>query len=275
MKFAESGSKKPGQNPGPKKYLGQHFLTAPSYAKRIAQSIPAAQDENVLEIGPGYGALSIHLIQRFARLHLVEVDPDVIGRLREKLGNHTEYTIHQCDILDFDFSLSGFPVHVAGNLPYSIGAIILKKTLLYGNNILSCTFMVQKEVAERIVSGPHTKVNGFLSIFCQFFGTPRILFNVPPGAFFPPPSVHSSVFQLVVDPDLEMRLPRIHWEDFFAFVTKGFSQRRKQLANVLGGKEQRERYAAELDTMGINPCARPEDLGVGEWLALYRSTTGR
>ena len=258
---------------GPKKALGQHFLTAPSFARRIAEAIPAGPEDNLLEIGPGCGALSVFLKDRFPCFHLVELDRDVIERLRLKLGQGS-YTIHIHDILDFDFSIPGFPLHVVGNLPYSIGAMIIRKTLLYGNNILSCTFMVQREVAERIVSPPHVKTNGFLSIFCQFFGKPKIHFHVPPGAFFPPPSVDSSVFQIVIDPDLESKLPAGLREDFFAFVSRGFSMRRKQLPKILGesgsGGITKERYAAFLDKMGLPVTSRPEDLGIDEWLELYR-----
>jgi 16S rRNA (adenine1518-N6/adenine1519-N6)-dimethyltransferase len=129
----------------------------------------------------------------FPGFHCVELDTDVLEILKSKLKDD-RYTIHISDVLAFDFFKAGFPLHVTGNLPYSIGAMIIKKTLLYGNDILSCTFMVQLEVAERIVSGPNSKTNGFLSIFCSFFGKPKLLFHVPPGAFFPGPKVDSSVF---------------------------------------------------------------------------------
>ncbi|MDR2728729.1 MAG: hypothetical protein LBB56_06305, partial [Chitinispirillales bacterium] len=89
---------------GPKKHLGQHFLTAPAFAKRIAAAVPAREGENVLEIGPGRGALSVHLLERFPALHLVEVDRDAIGILKEKLGEGV-YSIHNGDVMEFDFSL--------------------------------------------------------------------------------------------------------------------------------------------------------------------------
>jgi 16S rRNA (adenine1518-N6/adenine1519-N6)-dimethyltransferase len=254
----------------PKKHLGQHFLTAPTYARKIAEAIPAKNGDPLLEIGPGQGALSIFLKERFPEFHLVEVDSAVIGILRLKLGDGT-YTVHHHDVLTFDFGLAGFPLHVVGNLPYSIGAYIIKKTLLYSNNIKSCTFMVQREVAERIVSGPHCKTCGFLSVFCSFFGTPRLMFNVPPGAFFPRPNVDSSVFQIIIDDDLERKLPQARWESFFALVSKGFQQRRKKVVNSLsaGGKEK-ERIAAILRSHGVNDHARSEDLDCNQWLELYK-----
>jgi len=255
----------------PKKYLGQHFLTAPAFALRIADAVPASADERTLEIGPGRGALSVHLIKRFPNLHLVEVDTDAVNILREKLGGG-EYHIHNDDVMTFDFSKAVFPLHVVGNLPYNIGAMIIKKTLMYAPQVLSCTFMVQKEVAARIVSGPNTKQNGFLSIFCQFFGETKLLFHVPPGAFFPRPNVDSSVFQIIVDRDVERKLPRGSWEKFFSFVDSGFSMRRKQLAKTLALKLGRDKefYGDTLSQMGTGAAARPEDLDVGCWLELYR-----
>ena len=143
--------------------------------------------------------------------------------------------------------------------------------------VASCTFMVQREVAARIVSGPRSKQNGFLSIFCQFFGEAKPLFHVPPGAFFPRPNVDSSVFQIIVDKDIEKKLRRELWEDFFAFVDGGFSMRRKQLAKVLSLRYGRGKdyYRGALSDMGICAEARPEDLGVGEWLDLYKLAGAR
>jgi len=253
----------------PKKELGQHFLTAPTIAKRIVDSISAAPEDHVLEIGPGKGALSVHLKKRFPHFHCVEVDRDVVAKLSEKLGPG-DWVLHECNALRFDFSKAGFPLHVIGNLPYSVGAMIIKKTLLYGTNILSCTFMVQREVARRIIASPHTKQNGFLSIFCQFFGQPRILFHVPPGAFFPKPKIDSSVFNLTVRKDLISRLPREAWENFFTFLDTGFKMRRKTLVNAMTREGDKDAFIGMLEDLRIDPKVRPEDLGVDQWLSVYK-----
>jgi 16S rRNA (adenine1518-N6/adenine1519-N6)-dimethyltransferase len=258
---------------GPKKHLGQHFLTAVSYAQRIADSIPALPGEHVLEIGPGRGALSVHLVKRFPDFHCVEIDPDVIPVFSEKLGPGS-WTLHRSDVLTFDFSKAGFPLHCAGNLPYSIGAMIIRKSLSYGSGIRSITFMVQREVARRIVAGPHCKQIGFLSIFCQFFGKPTILFHIPPGAFFPRPNVDSSVFQLMVDRNLEEKLPAPQWEPFFAFVDRGFRMRRKMLVNVLGRDGGKQHWGRLLVEINADPASRPEDLSAGQWLELYKKSCG-
>jgi len=255
---------------GPKKHLGQHFLTAPAIAKKIAAAVPALAGDGVLEIGPGRGALSVHLLERFPLIHLVEIDVNSIDVLKNKLGDG-DYRIHNEDALAFDFSTVGFPLHVVGNLPYNISALIIKRALLEAPRVASCTFMVQREVAARIVSGPRSRQNGFLSIFCQFFGEAKLLFHVPPGAFFPRPSVDSSVFQIIIDTGIEGKLRRGLWEDFFAFVDSGFSMRRKQLAKTLSLRHGRDKdyYRVALSDMGADAAARPEDLGVGEWLDLY------
>jgi 16S rRNA (adenine1518-N6/adenine1519-N6)-dimethyltransferase len=253
----------------PKKHLGQHFLTSPSYARRIAEAVPAQPGENVLEIGPGRGAVTVFLKERFPSFHCVEIDGDAVDVLKKKLGEGS-YIVHRADVLSFDYGLAGFPLHVVGNLPYSIAAMIIKKTLLYGAAVRSFTFMVQREVAERITAAPHRKANGFLSIFCQFFASPRVLFRVPPGAFFPKPKVDSSVVAMAVDVPPEERLPRDEWNPFFAFVSKAFSMRRKKLSNVIGeGARGRERCECFLRELGCAPLSRPEDLGIRDWVDLY------
>jgi 16S rRNA (adenine1518-N6/adenine1519-N6)-dimethyltransferase len=258
----------------PKKHLGQHFLTSPYYARKIAEAIPAMPGEHVLEIGPGKGAVTIFLKERFPEFQCIEVDRDAILLLKQKLGEG-RYTIHHADVLTFDFSRAGFPLHVVGNLPYSIGALIIKKTLLYGNAVRSFTFMVQREVAERIVSPPHRKSNGFLTIFCQFFAAPKILFHVPPGAFFPKPKVDSSVVRMVIDGSSKERLHPDKWSDFFSFVSKAFGMRRKKTSNALGRTPvERQQCEHILREMGVNPLSRPEDLGINEWLALYKAWRG-
>jgi 16S rRNA (adenine1518-N6/adenine1519-N6)-dimethyltransferase len=129
--------------------------------------------------------------------------------------------------------------------------------------------MVQREVAERIVSGPHSRQAGFLSIFCQFFGRPEILFHVPPGAFFPAPKVDSSVFCIPIDLKTREIGPEL-WRNFFAFVDKGFSQRRKMVVNALGAASGNKDIIAEsLRLAGIPETVRAEDISVEEWIRLF------
>lgn len=253
--------------------LGQHFLTAPSYAKRIAESIPAGTGERVLEIGAGTGALSIYIQSRFPDFHLVELDRNLITRLREKLGKGS-WTLHAADVLKLDFSEIGFPLHVAGNLPYGLTGAIVRKTLMYGSAIASCTFMVQREVAQRITGGFGTRGCGFLTVFCNYFGVPRMLFHVPPGAFFPPPKVRSSVFRIIIQPEFAARLPRAQWEDFFGFVSTGFMQRRKKLVKALRGRVDTKRCVEALQVAGLDESVRAERLTTEQWVEIYRMVRG-
>jgi 16S rRNA (adenine1518-N6/adenine1519-N6)-dimethyltransferase len=254
----------------PKKRLGQNFLHSSFYARRIADSVNAKPDSTVVEVGPGMGALTVFLKNRFEALHLIEMDREIIPALEEKLGEGS-WTMHAGDVLAFDFASLKGPLHIVGNLPYNIGALIIKKALLCAPHVVSLTCMVQREVAERIVAKPHSKQNGFLSIFCQFFGNPKILFRVPPGSFFPKPKVESAVFQLIVDPLKVEKLPKKMWEPFFAFVSRGFSMRRKKLMTTLAWKTgDKERYGIMLETLGLDRSVRPEDLGIAEWLGLYK-----
>ncbi len=257
--------------PAPKKRLGQNFLQSPYYAKCIASAVDSPDDSKVIEIGPGRGALSIFLKERFPRFHLIEKDRDLIPFLNEKLGDG-EWTLHICNVLDFNFESIGPPLHIVGNLPYNIAAFIIRKTLLNVPQVASVTYMVQREVAERIVAKPHTKQIGFLSIFCQFFGKPKILFRVPNGAFYPIPKVESAVFQLNIDKQVEEGLPRKKWEEFFRFVSNSYTTRRKTLVTSLARKRnKKDYYASIIEEIGLDRKVRPEDLNVREWLELYSS----
>ncbi len=261
-------------NPPPKKKFGQNFLTVSYYAKRIASAVASSDNGNVLEIGPGLGALSIHLKKRFPHFHLIEMDKDVIPSLKEKLGEG-DWALHIGNFLDFDLFSIGSPLNIVGNLPYNSASLIIKKSLLSTPHTASITFMVQREVAERIVSGPHSKKIGFISIFCQFFGKPKILFNVPSGAFFPKPKVESSVFQLTINKNLEDQLSRDKWDDFFNLVSRGFSMRRKMLIKTLSWKtDNKDIYIKVFDTIGLDRNARPENLDIHQWLSLYSSLEG-
>ena len=261
-------------HPLPKKKLGQNFLKASYYAERMAGAVPSPGKGSVLEIGPGLGALSIYLKKRFPGFHLIEMDEDIIPILQEKLGDG-QWQLHVGNVLEFDLQSIDAPLHIVGSLPYNRASHIIKKSLFSAPHVSSITFMVQREVAERIVSGPHTKKIGFISIFCQFFGEPHILFHVPGGAFFPKPKVESSVFHLKVIPDLEHQLPKNRWEDFFALVSRGFSMRRKMLINALSLKQDnRDMYTDAFITTGLELNTRAENLDVQQWLKLYRHLEG-
>ena len=257
----------------PKRACGQNFLTVPYYIHRIAESVLAGPSDSVVEIGPGKGALTESLLTRFPSLECVEFDRDLVPLLKEKF-KETTLRIHQADFLLFDTNLLKAPVHYAGNLPYNAGAYILKKCLLDTEKTASVCFMLQREVVQRICSGPKSSDYGFLSVFCQYFGKPEMLFVVPPGAFFPVPKIDSAVFRLVLDPILAARIPGPQLEEFFAFVSRGFSMRRKMLAKVLSFKddpEARRIIETGLEASGIIVSARAEELPVEKWILLFNN----
>ncbi len=146
----------------PKKKFGQNFLTAPYYVERIVDSVPATEGDTVVEIGPGKGALSKYLVKKSFSYTMVEMDTDVIPILKETLGEG-DYSIVNGDATEFDYSKLGDSYHAVGNLPYNVASFIIKKMLFTAPYMQSGTFMVQKEVADRICASPGGKKIGFLT----------------------------------------------------------------------------------------------------------------
>lgn len=206
--------------------LGQHFLARKSILERIAEAACTDPAATVVEIGPGKGALTDYLVQQAKEVIAVEVDPVLVHYLHEKFRGHENFSVMHADILKVDLAQWG-PVSVAGNLPYYITSPIINKVLGLGSLLVHAVFLVQREVAERIVAGPGSRDYGFLSVNVQTFAEPKILTNVPPEAFRPPPKVDSAVIEL--NP---RRHPAI--EDpasFLAFASAAFKQKRKTLRN--------------------------------------------
>lgn len=230
------------QHPKTKKSLGQHFLKDGNMIAKIVEAIDAEPSHKIVEIGPGSGALTDKLVERFPNLTVIEIDQRMTELLREK---HPGLDIIHQDILKTDWSAvtrHDEPVHVIGNLPYYITSQILFGLLKHRQNIHSALLMMQKEVAERIVAVPHTKEYGILSVQTQLMSTPEILFDVPPQVFSPPPSVESSVIRLTMDK------PALACSDSHlkTVVRMAFNQRRKKLSNALK-RLQAELPADEFD----------------------------
>ena len=215
--------------PKTKKSLGQHFLKDGNMIRKIAESIPAKRSDKIIEIGPGDGALTGALIEKFEDVTAIEIDRRMVEVLKD---NFPFLDIIQKDILKFDWSsISNInkPVHVVGNLPYYITSQILFAILENRSMLTSALLMMQKEVAERIVAEPCTKAYGILSVQGQLMSTPEILFDVPPEVFKPRPSVDSSVIKFTFNkPELicsDQNLKTV--------VRMAFNQRRKKLSNAL------------------------------------------
>ena len=213
----------------PKKSLGQHFLKDANIVRKITAAIPAKGDEHVIEIGPGTGALTEYLLEAYKNLTAIEIDGRAVEVLNEKFPN---LRLIQKDILktDWDEVLgTETGVHVVGNLPYYITSQILFNVMDQRKRFKSAIFMMQKEVAQRLIAEPHTKDYGILSVQVQLMSTPEILFDVSRHSFYPPPNVESSVVKLTFDrPGLQCSDKNLK-----TVVRTAFNQRRKKLSNSL------------------------------------------
>ena len=258
-----------------RKRFGQHFLE-PAWADKLVAAIEPKPDERFLEVGPGPGALTLKLAPRVAHLTAIEVDRDLAAALGPDLPSNVELVV--ADFLDLDLArfLEPAPVRVAGNLPYNLSSPILFKVIDVArtSRIVDATFMLQREVAERLAARPGSGDYGVLSISVQLHADVRRILTLPPGAFRPAPKVHSAVVRLTFrPPPAPPRDERV----FDAMVRSMFTQRRKTLANALGSfSEGRHiRPVTALEAAGIDPSRRPETLDLAELTRLAdRFTTG-
>lgn len=218
-----------GEHLRTKKSLGQHFLKDRNMIRKIVDSIDAQPDDKIVEIGPGAGALTDYLVERFENSTVIEIDQRMVELLSKK---YPGLDIIEKDILKFDWTdiiNVDKPIHVVGNLPYYITSQILFSIMEQRAHISTALLMMQKEVAERIVASSGSKVYGILSVQCQLMSRPEILFDVPPTVFVPPPSVESSVVKFTFDkPDLACSDKNLK-----TVVRMAFNQRRKKLSNAL------------------------------------------
>ncbi|MBI5331244.1 MAG: 16S rRNA (adenine(1518)-N(6)/adenine(1519)-N(6))-dimethyltransferase RsmA [Betaproteobacteria bacterium] len=251
--------------PRAKKSLGQHFLTDAHYIRRIVEAIAPRPEDRMVEIGPGPGALTRPLLAVLPHLDVVEVDRDMVARLVAEFPPE-RLSVHGVDALTFDFgalgSGDGPDLRVAGNLPYNISSPLLFHLAEFTASIRDMTFMLQKEVVDRMAAAPDTPDYGRLTVMLQARFKVTKLFTVPPGAFTPPPKVDSAIVRLTPLP-AEARLYRNH-KILAEVVARAFGQRRKTLRNTLKGLVQDEDFAAE----GIDPARRGETLSVAEFAAL-------
>jgi 16S rRNA (adenine1518-N6/adenine1519-N6)-dimethyltransferase len=245
----------------PRKRFGQHFLASPGIVAKIVAAIDPRPGDVVVEIGPGLGALTEPLLARLPHLHVIEIDRDIAARLRathppERLG------VHEGDVLDFDFGALPAPLRIVGNLPYNISTPILFRLVPQASRVRDMHFMLQREVVDRMVARPSTPEYGRLSVMLQVRFAMARLFDVPPGAFRPPPKVDSAVVRMVPRADA----PACDDAALARVVTAAFTKRRKTLRNALAGAVPDEALAA----LGLDPRLRPENLSVDEYVALAR-----
>ncbi len=250
-----------------RKRFGQHFLHDAEIIDRLVRSVAPRDEDTLVEIGPGQGALTFPLLERVAHLDVVELDRDLIGRLRERAPEN-RLTIHQSDALRFDFTTLADkgPIRVVGNLPYNISTPLIFHLLAQGDALGDMTFMLQKEVVERLTAAPGGKDYGRLSVMVQYHCQADYLFPVPPGAFQPPPKVDSAVVRLI--PYASPPWPADDPAWLSRLVAQAFSQRRKAIRNSLKTLIAPEVFAAT----GIDPGLRPDHLSVADYVTLANAT---
>lgn len=248
----------------PRKRFGQNFLHDMRIIQRIVSSIAPKENEPVLEIGPGQGALTTVLLPHKPQLTAVELDRDLAAMLRQKFSGDSHFSLVEGDALLFDLrSLQAAPhsVRVVGNLPYNISTPLLFHLLSQREYIRDMHFMLQKEVVQRLAAEPGNKEYGRLSIMAQYNCRVTPLFDVPPGCFFPPPKVMSAIVRLQPqEPELAARNP----QTLAQLVNIAFQQRRKTLRNTLKIIATEE----QIVSAGINPDARAETLSVNDFVRL-------
>jgi 16S rRNA (adenine1518-N6/adenine1519-N6)-dimethyltransferase len=247
----------------PRKRYGQHFLHDRRVIERIVAAIDPQPGQPLVEIGPGLGALTAPLVERLGHLHVVEIDRDLIARLREAFPPD-RLTIHAGDALEFDFAALPGPLRVVGNLPYNVSTPLLFHLAPCADHLRDGHFMLQREVVERMVARSATADYGRLSVMLQYRFDMAKLFLVASGAFSPPPKVDSAIVRITPKP--VRALAGADEPRFAAIVTRAFSMRRKTLRNALAGWLA----PAQLEQCGVDPGLRPEVLTVDDYVRLAR-----
>lgn len=258
------------------KKFGQNFLIDTSVLERIVAAAQITGEDCVLEIGPGIGTMTQYLAERAREVVAVEIDRNLIPVLQDTLSGYDNVTLVNDDILKVDIRKlveeknGGRPIRVVANLPYYITTPIIMALLEGHVPLKSITVMVQKEVAERMQTGPGTKDYGALSLAVQYYAKPEVVANVPPNCFIPRPNVGSAVIHLV-----RYEEPPVQAEDekkMFSLIRASFNQRRKTLANGLSNAPElgvtREQVTKVLEELGLSPTVRGEALTLKQFAQL-------
>lgn len=241
--------------------FGQNFLVDRGIIGAIVGAIDPKPTDTLVEIGPGLGALTSPLLERLNRLHVVEIDRDLIARLKKQYSPE-RLSITEGDALACDFSAFGPQMRLVGNLPYNISTPLLFHLATFAPLVRDMHFMLQKEVIERMVAVPGDSAFGRLSVMLQYRFHLEWLLDVPPESFDPAPKVQSAVVRLI--PKAEGELLARSVETLSRVVQAAFSQRRKMLRNTLKGILDDAGFAA----LGLAPTARAEDIAVEDYVRL-------
>ena len=268
-----------------KKSFGQNFLTDTNILQKIVDTAEIDDQVNVIEIGPGIGALTEFLAERAAEVMAFEIDHRLVPILADTLRDFDNVTVVNEDILKVDlarhiqnFKNPDLPIKVVANLPYYITTPILMHLIESGIPFSEFVVMMQKEVADRISAQPNTKAYGSLSIAVQYYMTAKVAFIVPRTVFVPAPNVDSAILKMVRRPEPAVA---VEYEQLFFKVSKAsFTHRRKTLWNNLTGyfgktEEVKEKLTKALDQAGLSPSVRGEALSLAEFASLADALKGQ
>lgn len=264
--------------------LGQHFLANLPAAQRIVDSLGDLSAATVFEIGPGRGALTSLLAGKARRLIAVELDRVLAAQLRMKFATRPNVEVIEADVLKVELdtvfgpkpgsarpgmTFSPDPAIVVGNLPYYITSDILLRLFDYHRYFSAIVIMVQKEVADRLAASPGSRDYGLLTATAQLFGHVEKLFTLPPGAFAPPPKVHSSVVRINIEPRIApLQVPEA---EFISFLKLSFGQKRKTLWNNLKTHYPQKNLQQALAQNKVKPNVRAEALSLDKTAAVFRA----
>ena len=245
-----------------RKRFGQNFLHDRHWIERIAKAVNATEGDDIVEIGPGQAALTRELIAGAGKVRAVEIDRDLAAWLKETFPE--SLSLIEADALTLDWTqvAKNDNLRVVGNLPYNISSPLLFKLLEAADHVKDQHFMLQKEVVDRMVAQHGSKTYGRLSVMLQWRYRMQKLFDVPPGAFNPPPKVMSSVVRMI--PKAKEEVPSVDFEFFSSVVANAFSQRRKTIRNALSALLSSE----EISVCDVDPGARAEALPLDAFVRL-------
>ena len=254
-----------------RKRFGQNFLHDSNIINKIVLAINPKEGQNLVEIGPGMGAITEPVLEATGALNVVEIDRDLIPRLRTQFFNYPNFKVYEGDALQYDFTQlidkeaeNPAPLRIIGNLPYNISTPLIFHLLSYTEQHLvqDMHFMLQKEVVDRLAAGPGTSDYGRLGIMAQYWCRVEPLFIVGPGSFNPPPKVDSAIVRLV--PHDTLPFPAKDITILQHVVRQAFSMRRKTLRNTL----KTLITASDIEKLGIDAGLRPERLTLQEYVTL-------
>lgn len=262
-----------------RKKFGQNFLISDEILQEIVDAAEVGPDDYVVEIGPGIGSLTQYLAQRAGHVLAVEIDSDLIPILHDTLSDYDNVTVINQDVMDMDLKQTadeqngGKPLKFVANLPYYITTPIILKILSMQDCYSSITVMIQKEVAERMQSGPGTKDYGALSLAVQYYTSPQVITKVPASCFIPQPKVDSAVIRL--DKREEPPVSCSDPEKMFTLIRAAFNQRRKTLLNAISNAGitsiSKEELIERIRAAGYNETVRGETLTLEDFARLTDS----